>query len=195
MITEQNWTDVANRIHQGDPGGIEQLYRNLPLLVRAKFGGSLSRLGAGFSFEDGVHEVLLIVLDAIRGGHLRCPQSLPGFIRTVAHRQLVAQIRAAIARRRFESGSRAGAADSPESRLGVLEKAECVRAALGALNRRDREILERFYLKEQPMQQICGELHLTGTQFRLYKSRAIAKCSGLVRMRSNRPAPAELRIG
>jgi RNA polymerase sigma-70 factor (ECF subfamily) len=35
--------------------------------------------------------------------------------------------------------------------------------------------LTRFYLKEQPQEQICREMDLSETQFRLLKSRAKAK--------------------
>jgi DNA-directed RNA polymerase specialized sigma subunit len=51
---------------------------------------------------------------------------------------------------------------------------------LRRLKKRDREILERFYLREQNAQQICAEMRLTETQFRLFKSRAIARCVSLV---------------
>jgi RNA polymerase sigma-70 factor, ECF subfamily len=40
---------------------------------------------------------------------------------------------------------------------------------------RCREILERFYLREQRREQICREMSLTETQFRLLKSRAKAR--------------------
>ena len=43
---------------------------------------------------------------------------------------------------------------------------------LRACSRRDREILTRFYILEQTQQQICAEMDLNETQFRLLKSRA-----------------------
>jgi DNA-directed RNA polymerase specialized sigma24 family protein len=52
---------------------------------------------------------------------------------------------------------------------------------LARLKVRDREILERFYYGEQAAEQICSEMHLTPTQFRLYKSRAIARCGDIAR--------------
>jgi RNA polymerase sigma-70 factor (ECF subfamily) len=48
-------------------------------------------------------------------------------------------------------------------------------SVLRELSERDREILVRFYLKEEPQEQICREMSLTETQFRLLKSRAKAK--------------------
>ena len=46
---------------------------------------------------------------------------------------------------------------------------------LKGLSSRDREILTRFYLQEESQEQICREMKLTDTQFRLLKSRAKAR--------------------
>lgn len=43
------------------------------------------------------------------------------------------------------------------------------------LNAHSREILTRFYLHEQSQEEICSEMALTETQFRLLKSRAKAR--------------------
>jgi RNA polymerase sigma-70 factor (ECF subfamily) len=50
-----------------------------------------------------------------------------------------------------------------------------MRDILAKLSERDREILTRFYLHEESQEQICGEMNLTETQFRLLKSRAKAR--------------------
>ena len=44
--------------------------------------------------------------------------------------------------------------------------------SLVVLSSRDREILTRFYLQEESQEEICIEMTLTETQFRLLKSRA-----------------------
>jgi DNA-directed RNA polymerase specialized sigma24 family protein len=54
---------------------------------------------------------------------------------------------------------------------------------LRGLSARDREVLTRFYLHEQSQEQICREMNLTGTQFRLMKSRAKARFGELGRRR------------
>lgn len=195
----RRWAEIVQKITEGDASGIEQLYQDLRVLVRGKFLANFSRMTGGYCFEDSVHEVLLIVLDAIRSGQLRDPEKLPGFIRTVARRQIVAYIRGVVARRRFTEAVEISTPDSPEARLRGVERVERVRTAIEQLGRRDREIIERFYFKEQSAEQICQEMNLTGTQFRLYKSRAIAKCSQFVAMRDaavavSRPVPAGLRI-
>jgi len=47
-----------------------------------------------------------------------------------------------------------------------------VQRVLSELSSRDREILTRFYLHEESQEEICIEMTLTETQFRLLKSRA-----------------------
>jgi DNA-directed RNA polymerase specialized sigma24 family protein len=46
---------------------------------------------------------------------------------------------------------------------------------LRSLSRRDRDILTRFYLHEQSPEEICQDMGLSETQFRLLKSRAKAR--------------------
>ncbi len=65
------------------------------------------------------------------------------------------------------------------------EKAQIMKSALAAMSRRDREILERFYLREQTPEQICAEMNLTDTQFRLHKSRAKARLAALGQKKAN----------
>jgi len=57
----------------------------------------------------------------------------------------------------------------PKQRVRIMK--ETVRS----LRPRDREILTRFYLHSQTQEQICKEMGLTDTQFRLAKSRAKEK--------------------
>jgi hypothetical protein len=42
-------------------------------------------------------------------------------------------------------------------------------------------VLSRFYLFEQPQEQICAEMNLTATQFRLLKSRAKTRFANSVK--------------
>jgi len=56
-----------------------------------------------------------------------------------------------------------------------------IQRVLTELGDRDREILTRFYLYEQSQDQICSEMRLTETQFRLLKSRAKSRFGELGR--------------
>jgi len=52
------------------------------------------------------------------------------------------------------------------------QKMSIVQEILGSMPRRDRDVLERFYVLEQSKEEICREMNLTPTQFRLLKSKA-----------------------
>jgi len=66
---------------------------------------------------------------------------------------------------------------NPERHL--YERSRRLRAfgAIRLLRSEDQEILERFYFDEQRPEQICDEMQLTTTQFRLRKTRAIRKAA------------------
>ncbi len=67
------------------------------------------------------------------------------------------------------------------------QRGKLVLAILRNMASSDREILTRFYLHEQPLQQICDEMHLTDTQFRLLKSRAKARFAEVGKKKLQRP--------
>jgi RNA polymerase sigma-70 factor (ECF subfamily) len=76
----------------------------------------------------------------------------------------------------LESSSRiADPNGNPEESAIFKQRLDLVHRVLGELSGRDREILTRFYLREQDQDQICSEMALTDTQFRLLKSRAKAR--------------------
>jgi RNA polymerase sigma-70 factor, ECF subfamily len=122
----------------------------------------------------------LTVVKAIRQGELREPERLMGFVRTVVRRQVAGHIERAVSNRRRDAGPEIGftVADrkpNPEQAAMVHEQTELAKSALSVLSERDRDVLVRYYLNEQSEEQICREMNLTETQFRLTKSRAKAK--------------------
>jgi RNA polymerase sigma factor (sigma-70 family) len=103
-----------------------------------------------------------------------------GFVRTVVRRQVATYIDQAVHKRRDQmelgpSVTVVDRKDGPEEQVIAREKVDLMKAVLQSLSARDRDILERFYLKEEPQEQICREMDLTETQFRLLKSRAKAR--------------------
>jgi RNA polymerase sigma-70 factor, ECF subfamily len=171
-----DWAALVAQIKAGDDAGMEQLYKLFSRGVRYY----LCRQLGPQELEDKVHDTFLIVVNAIRRGDLREPARLMGFVRTVVRRQVAAYIEQAVHTRREQTDLETGVmiADrkqNPEQEAILRQKTELMKSALEALSQRDRDILVRFYLKEQPQEQICREMSLTETQFRLLKSRAKAK--------------------
>ncbi len=177
-----DWTDLVLRIQHGEPSGMEDLYQIFSRGVRFY----LCRQLGPQELEDKVHDTFLIVVQAIRRGELREPERLMGFVRTVVRRQVAAHIDQAVQSRRehleLESGIRiADAHSDPEENAIVQQRTDLMVKILHSISRRDREILTRFYLLEQSQEQICSEMQLTETQFRLLKSRAKARFGDLGR--------------
>jgi RNA polymerase sigma factor (sigma-70 family) len=176
------WPALVERIRKGDGQAVEELYRIFSQGVRYY----LCRHLGSQELDDRVHDTFLIVVQAIRSGALREPERLMGFVRTVVRRQVAAAIDDAVhVRREFadlEVGGRiADLRLNPEQRLLRDEKTAIMLKVLRGISRRDREILVRFYLHEQTQEQICAEMELTATQFRLLKSRAKARFGDLGR--------------
>src|SRR5580704_7978017 len=182
--TAVDWPNLVARIQKGDDSGMEELYRLFARGIRFY----LCRQLGMQELDDKVHDTFLIVVQAIRRGDLREPDRLMGFVRTVVRRQVAAHIDQVVHSRRDEMHLDVGVrvADgrrNPEQNMAYQQKADFMREILRQLSDRDREILTRFYLHEETQEEICTEMGLTETQFRLLKSRAKARFGELGRRR------------
>lgn len=170
------WAALVERVKAGDDSGMEELYALFSKGVRFY----LCRQLGPQELDDKVHDTFLIVVQAIRKGDLREPERLMGFVRTVVRRQVAAHVDRLASRRREVTDLDSGLPvpdkrSTPEERAIGREKVDIMKSVLQEISHRDREILTRFYLHEQSQQQICEEMNLTETQFRLLKSRAKAR--------------------
>jgi RNA polymerase sigma factor (sigma-70 family) len=175
-----DWPLLVQQIQRGDSAGMEQLYRIFGRGIRFY----LCRQLGPQDLEDRFHDTFVIVVQAIQRGELREPERLMGFVRTIVRRQVAAHIDDAVHRRREEvdidNGARLAApAGDPEETAIREQRRELMKRILQRMASRDREILTRFYLHEQTQEQICEEMSLTETQFRLLKSRAKARFGDL----------------
>lgn len=191
-----SWSGLVERIQRGEPEALEELYRVFSKGVRFV----LCRHLGPQDLDDRLHDVFLIVTQSLRKGELREPERLMGFVRTVVRRQVAARIENAVQARRnmadLDSGlSLSDGRPDPERAAIERENSRLAMRILHSLPKRDREVLTRFYLREQPAEAICRDLGLTDTQFRLIKSRAKARFGELGRARlarrsGFRPSPA-----
>lgn len=176
--------ELVERIQSDDTAALEDLYRIFARGIKYQI---CRQLGPQ-DLEDKVHDCFLIVVQAIRKGELREPDRLMGFVHTVVRRQIAAYIEAVIQTRKQMSELETGriVADfgqDPENCIMDQEEEELAYRVLKGISRRDREILIRFYLREEPQDVICKKMKLTETQFRLLKSRAKARFGELGKRR------------
>jgi RNA polymerase sigma-70 factor, ECF subfamily len=172
----ESLSELVGRIQTGETDGLEELYALFSKGIRFY----LCRQLGPQELDDKVHDTFVVVVQAIRRGELREPERLMGFVRTIVRRLVAAHIDRVVHTRReqmdLEGSLRiADPAENPEETAMFRQRADLIERVLGELSKRDREILTRFYLKEQGQDQICSEMALTDTQFRLLKSRAKAR--------------------
>ncbi len=182
-----NWTELVERIRNDDPHGMEELYALFSRGIRFY----LSRQLGHQELEDKVHDTFLIVVQAIRRGELRDPERLMGFVRTVVRRQVVAYIDSVVQVRKEQTTLHPGLTvcdlrSNPEEDAISQQQDEIMQKVLRGVSERDREILTRFYLLGQTQEQVCAEMNLTETQFRLLKSRAKSRFGELGKRKLHR---------
>jgi RNA polymerase sigma-70 factor (ECF subfamily) len=184
---DPSWSTLVEGVRIGDPSALEELYRVFSSGVRFYL---CRQLGAQ-DLDDRVHDAFVVIIQSIQRGDLREPERLMGYIRTVVRRQVAAQIETIVQSRRNCTPAEVGVTltdrrPDPESEVIEREKSDVAMRVLMSIPERDREVLIRFYLREQTADQICSDLHLTDTQFRLIKSRAKARFGELGRRRFSR---------
>jgi RNA polymerase sigma-70 factor, ECF subfamily len=171
-----DWAALVAQIKSGEDSGLEFLYKQFSRGIRYY----LCRHLGPEELDDRVHDTFLVVVQAVRKGDLREPERLMGFVRTIVRRQVAAYIDQAVVARRDQADIESGIAvidakSNPEQEAIAKQKKELMVSVLQSLSERDRNILIRFYLNEEPQEEICRDMSLTETQFRLLKSRAKAR--------------------
>jgi RNA polymerase sigma-70 factor, ECF subfamily len=174
--TAVDWAALVAQIKAGEDAGLEYLYKQFSRGIRYY----LCRHLGPEELDDRVHDTFLVVVQAVRKGDLREPERLMGFVRTIVRRQVAAYIDQAVQTRRDQADIECGVTvvdgkSDPEQQAMARQKKALMKSVLESLSKRDRDILVRFYLNEEPQEQICKEMSLTETQFRLLKSRAKAR--------------------
>jgi len=167
--------DLVRRVQRGDAAGMAELYDFISTGLRPY----LARQLRSQDFHDKVHSIFVDVVIAIQRGQLREPHRLMAFARTIARRKVSGYIDDAASTRRnqVDIGSAfwlASPRATPETEMISREQQDLVRWTLAHLSQREGEILSRFYMQEQSQQQICLEMGLTHTQYRLLKWRSKA---------------------
>lgn len=176
-IPPPDWNTLVDGVRRGEAAAMSELYGIFAKGIRYFL---LRNLGPE-DLDDKVHDCFVIVTQAIQNGDLREPERLMGYVRTVVKRQIAASIDVAVQQRRtrasFEDSmfTLSDWRDNPERSVMAMQRAEIARKVLNGVSRRDREILNRFYVLEQPQERICAEMGLSYNQFRLLKSRAKAR--------------------
>lgn len=160
--------ELVRRIVSGDAAAEAELVRRfsraLSFLLRR-----LTRDEA--AAEDLYQETFRLVIEKVRGGELREPERLPGFVSSMARNLFLGSVRRSGRRQKWQGDPEASEA-APDPAPGQLakllarERAATVRHVLAELkNDRDREILSRYYIADENKEDICRDLDLSDLHF------------------------------
>ena len=160
--------DLVRRIVARDPAAeaelVQRFSRALTFLLRR-----LTRDEA--AAEDLYQETFRLVIEKVRGGELREPERLPGFVSSMARNLFLGAVRQSGRRQKWHGDAEATetAPDPAPGQLAKLlarERAATVRRVLAELkNDRDREILSRYYIADENKEDICRDFDLSDLHF------------------------------
>lgn len=178
-----DWPALLNRVQHKEKAAVDELYSLISKGVLFFLQRRLSKEQA----EDRLHDVFLILLRAIEQGCIENANAFPAFSLTVTKRQYFAEVRDEI-KRKEERGNEffleslpAKTSWDPHKMVEDQQRSALLTGVLASMDPARRDILKRFYLLDQSQEQICSEMKLTVTQFRLLKSRAKAQFGELGR--------------
>jgi RNA polymerase sigma factor (sigma-70 family) len=172
MLPER-FIDLFNADRQA---AMSELYAHLQGAPRSTMLRTLGRQ----STEDALHEAFLDIYKVCARG-LRDDERIPGAAKTIVMRKIAREIDDQVSYRARHI--QVGDTDMVSYRLNPEQLAirnqerAIARAVIRALDSKDREILERFYFRGQSWPDICAEMSLSPTQFRLLKNRAKERCA------------------
>jgi RNA polymerase sigma-70 factor (ECF subfamily) len=167
---------LVARIARGDSGAerafVERFQPGVTALARRHARPHESRTA------DVVQNVLWHVLQRLRNGEVREAKALPAYLRTCVTREVAALY--GDAEYRLLAGADGGgalealaSADDPEARAARHDHLLAVRQAMDSLPvPRDREVLVRFYVREESREAICQALGIDTAHFRRVLFRA-----------------------
>ncbi|MDX2000223.1 MAG: sigma-70 family RNA polymerase sigma factor [Thermoanaerobaculia bacterium] len=180
--------ELARRIAAGDHAAeaelVDHFGRGVRVLVR-----HLTHDGA--RADDLFQETFRLAIEKIRAAELREPERLAAFLAGLARNLAIADFR----RQRAHPATELDAVPEPEAAVPDpldtalrRDEARRVRQLLAELEpERDRQVLFRFYLAEEPKERICADLGLSSLHFNRVVHRARERFRQLLLAKSPPP--------
>ena len=166
-------SDLVVGIEQGDKSAEDQIYRKYS--DRLYF-LALSELHSREDAEDVRAETFVRVIQAVRQGKLRKPESLGSFVVGIALNVIRELRRQRLGTEPLEDNDLNFAVEaSPEKAFLDQEVQSSIAETVKHLKPREREFLRMYYYEELPLPKIADALGIKQERLRLIKSRALQR--------------------
>jgi len=174
---DRQLAELVKQAHDGDPRAEEEIIRRHKDGVSIIIGRIVQNSS---SAEDISQETFLKVLEKIRCGEVREPERLSGFICSIAKNLAIEHVRKIRKLTSREDGGNAefipDPGQDPFTRLLEKERGSVVLRIIGEMSvKRDRDLLMRYFVAEEPKDRICSDLGLTREQFNRVVFRALQR--------------------
>lgn len=177
--------ELAVRIRAGEQNAeaelVERYSRGVSIII-----GRIVRDSS--LIDDLGQETFRLVLEKVRRGELREPEKLSGFVCAVARNLAIENVRQPQRTQPLEPDSPLpDPKQDPLDELLVQEQIKAVRQVLQEMKeKRDREILRRFYLMEEDKESICADFGISRLHFNRVLYRARERFRELYKKEKNR---------
>lgn len=178
FLTPQQQSRLAEGIRSHEPSAEEELVRVFSDRIRFLI---LARTRDPEVARDLAQDVMLAVVQALRGEQLRDPERLAGFVYGTARNVINNYLRTRSRQPREDSIDSALQVESPPEPIQDRERVGLVRRALTALDPTDRRILLLTLVEGLKPGEIGARLGLSSEVVRARKSRALKKTSDRVK--------------
>jgi len=165
-LDNSDWDALVGRIRRGDPSAREQFLASYSRGAKVFFKHNLGPVG----LDHLVLEVMQGAMAEVDAGLIQTPADLVAFFRLILKQQrgLTPDPEQSPDARRFKgSGSLLGSSDKAR----IRRKAELLDDCLRECNSRDREMLWRYYVVGDPLDQILIEFGADHAEFQRLKAR------------------------
>jgi RNA polymerase sigma-70 factor (ECF subfamily) len=177
-IEESTPGDLVRRIAAGESAAEDELVRRYSRGVFFVLNQNVLDRSIA---EDLYQETFRLVIEKVRGGEVREPERLSGFIVSLVRNLAIEYFRKNTrtqARLAGEDQSRTLAAPDVSQLENLLngERAMLVRQVLAGMpSERDRKVLHRFYIADDDKEESCAELGISSLHFNQVPCRARAR--------------------
>jgi len=181
--------DLVDRIRRGNKEAenvlVQRYSRGVSVVIRKTIQNVTD-------VEELVQQTFMIALEKIRRGDVHEPERVSGYICGIANKLALVHLQKSRLTNLVDIDEIAPVVDSdrgPFEQLLRKEEAEIVRQVVGELRmQRDREIITRYYLRDEEKESICASLSLTSVQFNTVIFRALERFKELYAKRLNQMA-------
>ncbi|HKV23376.1 MAG TPA: sigma-70 family RNA polymerase sigma factor [Candidatus Acidoferrum sp.] len=163
--------EYVERLREGDPSTEQHFVAYFDQLLRIKL---RAKMLASETIDDLTQETYIRVLTSLRKDGVRQPERFGAFVNSICNNVLMEFYRSSSRTSPWDDSYE----EKPDQNVDIegfmvtQQSKKRVRQVLGELPRKDRELLEAFFLQEREKDDVCAQFGVDREYFRVLLHRA-----------------------